>query len=776
MDLQAVLQARFGFPDFRPGQREPIEHVAEGGDALVVMPTGAGKSLCYQVPAIARGGTTFVVSPLIALMKDQVDALLEKGIRASFLNSTLSREAYQERLAQAKAGAFELLYVAPERFTPSFIEVAKTLDIRLMAVDEAHCLSQWGHDFRPDYMRLGQVRRALGMPPTVALTATATPEVRDDIVRVLGLPREHVFVRGFDRENLVLDVIAVSGWKEKESLLADLVRPGPALVYAATRNNVEKATAALRAAGIRAGMYHAGLEVDARTRVQEDFIAGRLPVVVATNAFGMGIDKADIRAIIHVDMPGTVEAYYQEIGRAGRDGRTSRAVLLHHPMDRGIHEFFIQNNHPSAAWVRRLWDVLGERGTNPVMASLEDLAKDMPTDAGDRGVGACVHVLVREGRARRIAPTDRLGSLVLLQRVTDAPAGLRGKVWSRIASRGLDVGDGFEFNPEQLAREAGVDRDQVMAALRSFDERGLIQWRPPDRVGGVERIDPELPLVLDEAKLLAHRSREYDKLAKMEAYVTSDCRRAYVVRYFGEVPPWPACGTCDRCRSGRPSAEARPPTGDEAAAVLKILSCLARMERAKGQAAWGVDLLAKVLVGSTEEKVRSWGFDSLSTWGLLGPKSGSTWTVGEVHDLVSVLSAAGLLACAHTTREIRGRERTYEEVSLTPAGWALLRGGDPPAMRFPDGAARRLVRAPPKKAEAPVVAGSLLAALRDVRARVAASREVPAYVVATNRSLELIAERRPTTPAALQAIPGMGPIRVHLYGAPLLKAVREHRS
>ncbi|MBW1880346.1 MAG: ATP-dependent DNA helicase RecQ, partial [Deltaproteobacteria bacterium] len=260
MDLRALLQERFGFPDFRPGQVEVVEHVTAGRDALVVMPTGSGKSLCYQLPALARGGTTIVVSPLIALMKDQVDALVDKGVRASFLNSSLGNAEYRERRDAVRRGEVDLLYVAPERFSPAFHEFLQKVDVRLLAIDEAHCLSQWGHDFRPDYLRLGKVRDALGRPPTVALTATATPEVQRDILETLGLGEAHSFIRGFDRENLVLEVLQVDGRAHKDALLADLVASGPAIVYAATRKNVERATRGLRDVGVRAGMYHAGLD------------------------------------------------------------------------------------------------------------------------------------------------------------------------------------------------------------------------------------------------------------------------------------------------------------------------------------------------------------------------------------------------------------------------------------------------------------------------------------------------------------------------------------
>ena len=300
MVLQTLLQDRFGFPDFRAGQRPIVEHLVDGGDALVVMPTGAGKSLCFQVPALARGGLTIVISPLIALMKDQVDTLVDKEIRATFLNSSLSASERNERRNGLRAGAYELLYVAPERFTPAFLAFLKDLPVRLLAVDEAHCVSQWGHDFRPDYLRLGRIRKALPGVPTAALTATATPEVQEDIIKSLGIESCKRFIQGFDRENLLMEVVSVSSKTEKDTLLADYVQPGPSLVYAATRKNVERATGALRDAGVRAGMYHAGLTQADRSRVQDDFMSGRIPVVVATNAFGMGIDKRDILSLIHI--------------------------------------------------------------------------------------------------------------------------------------------------------------------------------------------------------------------------------------------------------------------------------------------------------------------------------------------------------------------------------------------------------------------------------------------------------------------------------------------
>ena len=324
--------------------------VLAGRDVLAVMPTGSGKSIGYQLPAALLPGVTLVVSPLIALMKDQVDELNRKGIAAAALHSLLSRSERDEAVALAKSGSLRLLYVAPERLAGQrFAGLLRELPIARFAVDEAHCVSEWGHDFRPDYRRLAGAAAACsradgapGRPPIIAFTATATPEVREDIVALLGLTDPGVFVTGFDRPNLFLDVRRVSGEIEKRILLPDLVSDRRALVYASTRKSAERAAGALRLAGIGAQIYHAGLEEAERTRVQDGFAGGEIRVVCATNAFGMGIDRPDVETVVHFEIPGSLEAYSQEIGRAGRDGRPAAATLLWNFVDVRTREFFIE--------------------------------------------------------------------------------------------------------------------------------------------------------------------------------------------------------------------------------------------------------------------------------------------------------------------------------------------------------------------------------------------------------------------------------------------------
>ncbi len=345
--LREQLQSIFGLEDFRPAQREVIEDVLAGRDVLCVMPTGAGKSLCFQLPATVGKGLTLVVSPLISLMQDQVQQLRDQNIPAALINSSVS-VSIQRQIIEELAGGFEgLLYVAPERFfSPAFQAIMPRLRPRLLAVDEAHCISLWGHDFRPEYSRLGDVRKLLGSPTTIALTATATADVRQDIVRQLALREPKVYVTGFDRPNLRYGCTAIDSDYEKTRTLATMLRQdqGSGIVYCATRKMVETLAGHLQQAlaGRTVLPYHAGMDLQVRHANQERFMATAGAVAVATNAFGMGINKPDIRFVVHFNIPGRLEAYYQEAGRAGRDGLPARCQLLFTYQDRFTQEFFIE--------------------------------------------------------------------------------------------------------------------------------------------------------------------------------------------------------------------------------------------------------------------------------------------------------------------------------------------------------------------------------------------------------------------------------------------------
>jgi ATP-dependent DNA helicase RecQ len=360
MDPRTALRQVFGFDDFRPGQREAVEAAIAGRDVLVVMPTGAGKSLCYQLPALMRDDLTIVVSPLVSLMQDQVEGLDQKAPGSvGLVNSSRDADANRATLARAVRGEHRLLYVAPERFSsPGFLEELRRAPIGLFVVDEAHCVSQWGHDFRPDYFRLADAARWLGAQAIVASTATATPQVAADIAARLGLREPVEVTTGFDRPNLSFAVVPCKGRADKERrLVAALREPGatPAIVYAGTRaRTTELAERLSGALGQDVAAYHAGLGREARAETQRRFMHGRVDVVVATNAFGMGVDKADVRTVAHDTVPGSVEAYYQEAGRAGRDGAPARCLLFAEGRDKGLHVFFIQRGEISEQDISRV--------------------------------------------------------------------------------------------------------------------------------------------------------------------------------------------------------------------------------------------------------------------------------------------------------------------------------------------------------------------------------------------------------------------------------------
>ena len=348
-ELLELLKIHYGFKTFRPGQERVIDNILAGASTVVIMPTGGGKSLCYQLPALVLDGVTLVISPLIALMKDQVDGLHKISIPATFINSSISQAETVERLDAVKAGQYKLLYIAPERFySAEFVTALRQVKVSLFAIDEAHCISQWGHDFRPSYLKLKGAIELLGKPTVAAFTATATLEVREDIIKQLGLIDPNLVITGFARPNLQFGVINTQDSRKSQFVLDAIssVPDGSGIIYVGTRSRADELLQTLLAHDISAVGYHAGMEAADRQWVQENFMKGKAKVIVATNAFGLGIDKHNIRFVIHYDMPGTIEAYYQEAGRAGRDGQPSFCLLLYSPRDRYLQEFFIKGDNP----------------------------------------------------------------------------------------------------------------------------------------------------------------------------------------------------------------------------------------------------------------------------------------------------------------------------------------------------------------------------------------------------------------------------------------------
>jgi ATP-dependent DNA helicase RecQ len=568
---RSVLKSKFGYDQFRPGQEDAVEAVAAGRDTLVVLPTGGGKSLCFQVPALILPGLTIVVSPLISLMKDQVDALEARGLPAAFINSSLSSSQVSDRLGRATRGELKLLYLAPERFDYGNIaERLRRIGISLLAVDEAHCISQWGHDFRPSYLRVKDVRAKLGAPPTIALTATATPAVRDDIALQLGLRDPRVIITGFNRTNLTYHVLPARNDAEKDAQLVQALRShdGLGIVYASTRKSVDRLSAMLERQGIPAAAYHAGLEDRQRRDVQESFMAERLRVIVATNAFGMGIDKPNVRLVVHHSMPGTLEAYYQEAGRAGRDGKHSDVFLIHSFPDRFTHEFFIRGSYPERATIEAVYTALvkqSQRGQLPESPSV--IASLVGGKTSEREAESAIRILITAGSIVDEAASTALARVRLLatpERIkreltgdADPALGILRALW-RIAGDKLQTGATVNLD----ALPPGLAGLQTAASLLDdLQSRQLLMW---ERVGGGLRlVSPGMPiqrLPVDWALLARRRSAELAKLDAVQKYVyAKGCRRGFVLRYFGDPAAMSKCDGCDNCLG---IAVARPPAGE----------------------------------------------------------------------------------------------------------------------------------------------------------------------------------------------------------------------
>lgn len=493
-DLSSVnrtLKDVFGFAGLRPGQDEVVEAIMCGRDALAIMPTGKGKSLCYQLPALCRPGVTIVVSPLIALMKDQVDALIARGVAAAAINSSMGAEEYRQNMAALRRGELKIVYVAPERFgQENFLQLVQGLNVSLLAIDEAHCLSQWGHDFRPDYLRLGRVREMLGFPQTVALTATATAHVREDILSTLQLREPAIIISGFARDNLNFRITHCEGRKAKFERIHEVVKQWKqGIIYCSTRKNVMSVFEELSAAHVNAVAYHAGMTDEERAFSQDAFISGRADVVVATNAFGMGIDRSDVRFVVHFEIPGSVEAYYQEAGRAGRDGEPSVCELLFNHADLKTQEFFFEGSNPPLHLVRSLYNLL-RFDCNPESHELQLTVDAMAERIGGKdvnpmAVGTALSCLIHAGAIVRF----------------DVPG-------------------------------SNTKGTRVLDPARNFECLGI-----------------------DASSLEEKARRDHEKIEAITRYSYSGgCRQQWILEYFGQKDAEP-CGHCDVCSADESERE-----------------------------------------------------------------------------------------------------------------------------------------------------------------------------------------------------------------------------
>lgn len=551
-----LLKIHYGYNKLRHGQEEAIDKILNGQSTLVIMPTGGGKSLCYQLPALVFDGVTIVVSPLIALMKDQVDGLNKIGIPASFINSTLSLFETQDRLEKMKAGDYKLVYIAPERFSSQvFMEALAQIKISLFAIDEAHCISQWGHDFRPSYARLGKVIEKIGNPIVAGFTATATPEVKEDILKQLNLKDPQIVITGFARPNLKFKTLNLSDGEKISFLLETVLKDknSSGIIYAGTRFKVENILNCLEKSGLSVCAYHGGLDSELRRQVQEDFMSGRKKIVVATNAFGMGIDKSDIRFVIHYEMPGTLEAYYQEAGRAGRDGKLSNCFLFYHSRDRYLQEFFIKGDNPPADSILEIYNFLISHEEDKILATYASLKKHLSEDLPEMAIGTALKILEKEGYIARSQERSgnayvklNLDSKEVLEKIKSKK---QKENFLKLASFERELEMGWQVNLEELGSKLGIKKDTLNRLIKKLAEDGSMDYEPPFRgteINILKRVNAE-EVKIDFEVLKNKLKKAYAKLDAMEEFAYwNGCRQKYILDYFGDEESID-CGKCDNC-------------------------------------------------------------------------------------------------------------------------------------------------------------------------------------------------------------------------------------
>jgi len=705
-----ILNEKFHFSDFRKWQGEIIDTLLTRRDVVVVMPTGSGKSLCYQLPALLLDGVTLVVSPLIALMKDQVDGLVENQVPATFINSVLTPSEQGQRLREIQQGRYKLIYIAPERFrNPGFMEGIQSCRVSLFAVDEAHCVSEWGHDFRPDYLRLKGVVEKLGHPPVAALTATATPDVRRDIITQLGLRQPIAFVAGFDRPNLRFQVKQVEGEEDKIGAILGLLKRGTqrGIIYAATRKNAETVTRALQSMGYKAGSYHAGMEMESRKFVQDRFMEGTLPVVVATNAFGMGIDKADLRFVVHYDIPGSVEAYYQEVGRAGRDGKPATCLLLFNYADTFTQEFFIDGSYPPRDMIERVYQVLCDIGTDEIEMTQKALAERLGhAKSNEMAISSCLKILEKAGTIERGSDGEHQARVTLRIEPEELRRQVEGKrrYQKEIVDYCLDVLDGSKdktllVDLDVMAEYLNLATEQLRRHLSTLHQAGSMEYRPPFRGRGLKILSrvPVSKLNINFQEIERRSLFERKKLRKMIDYAYTDqCLRRFILEYFGERNTTNSCDNCSNCLN---ESETHMFTPLESPAIF--------------------------------------GRDDINKASLRARKPSG---------LAAISSRKGGVNAPSFLTGFTRKER-------------IIKGKLPE--KFPE------------KLGLPCHE-DLFASLKEMRLKLAQASNLPPFVIFHDRTLTAISQRLPQTISELLAIKGCGEYKVSAYGNQTLEVVRAY--
>ncbi len=744
-ELNNILKKHFKHSQFRKGQEEIILSIIENKDTLAVMPTGGGKSLCYQLPAVMLEGTAIVISPLIALMKDQVDALNRMNIPATFINSSIELAEMQERVAKSITGEYKLLYIAPERLESDFfMRILKEMKISFLAIDEAHCISEWGHDFRPAYMNIKKALQLRPIRPIAAFTATAGPEVQEDIIKSLELKGINRFIKGFDRPNLIYNTIESTNKIEKIVEILKKSKNGSSIIYCGSRKRVEEYTFQLNKLGFSVLGYHAGMETEKRKSVQDSFISDKIKIIVATNAFGMGIDKPDVRNVIHCDLTGSLEAYYQEAGRAGRDGEPSQCTLIHNSSDIELQEYFISMTHPEIDDMQKLYAALHYYSDkfNQVNLSPTEIAEK--TSISQRLVASILDILERNEIIQRFSQPARAKIKIqcdrdaLIDYYNNTSTERRDIIAAFMRQLSADVFNRFlDLNILDLCKKHNLQEEKVVEILRALSISNFIEFIPEQSSGTIllkheKKLLSELPIALD---LIKERKKKAKlKLGVVLRYAdTSDCKRNFILDYFQDSDYSSVCGKCSSCLSTKKIKDIKSKNEFLTKGVLKGLFEI--------NSRFGKNALIDFLIGKKGDKIKKFELDKIENFAIL-----SDFSEHQIREAIE--------KCIEK-RYIRVSAGLYPILSLTNDGLTFI------SKKIPNSFIET----------SELYKDELYNKLTQLRAELASREGIPHRSIASDKALRNLAISPPSNYKQFAEISGIGNFIAEKYGKLFLSVI-----